>query len=392
MRKVAPGLEIFAADPARYVRPGERAGLLYNTASVDSHFASARDVVFGALGARLMALYGPQHGVNSDLQDNMVETPHAVDPVLGIPVWSLYAETRKPTPRMLEGIDVLLVDLTDVGTRVYTFVWTLYLAMEACGEAGVRVLVLDRPNPIGGAAVEGNPLEMEFASFVGLAPIPMRHGMTIGELALWFTRYSGVKCEVEVVRAEGWRRDMAHSATGLPWAMPSPNMPAAETALVYPGMVLLEGTNASEGRGTTRPFELFGGPWGKPEELALALNSLKLPGAHFRPVVYAPTFHKWAGAPVHGAFLHVTDAGAFRPYLTGLAVLSTFWRLYSEEGFAWRNPPYEYEEHELPIHLLLGSRRLRKSIEHGEPLEAFEAGWSESLNVWKSERAACLLY
>lgn len=392
MNRVAAGLEVFAADPSRFVGTNEKAGLLYNTASIDANLNSARNVVMGALGARLVSLFGPQHGVNSDLQDNMVETPHAVDPVLGLPVWSLYAETRKPSPRMLEGLDVMLVDLTDVGTRVYTFIWTLYLTMQACGESSVRVVVLDRPNPIGGAAVEGNPLEMEYSSFVGLAHIPMRHGMTVGELALYFVKYCGITCDLEVVRCVEWRRSALHAVTGLPWAMPSPNMPTPETALVYPGMVLLEGTNASEGRGTTRPFELFGGPWGKSEELAIELNSLGLPGAHFRPVVFAPTFHKWSGVPVNGAFLHITDSEAFKPYLTGLAVLKTLWRLYSDDGFAWRAPPYEYEEHESPIHLLLGSRALREGLERGTPLADLERGWMESLSEWKSEREECLLY
>lgn len=392
MSRVATGLEVFAENPARYLSATETAALLYNTASVDSRLRSSRDIVAGALGKRLVSLFGPQHGVNSDLQDNMIESPHALDPALGIPVWSLYAETRKPTPRMLDGVDALIVDITDVGTRVYTFIWTLYLAMEACAELGKRVIVLDRPNPIGGDAVEGNLLDPAVRSFVGLAPIPMRHGMTVGELAIWFRKRCGVDCGLTVVRAKGWERERDFAATGLPWLMPSPNMPSVDTALVYPGGVLLEGTNASEGRGTTRPFELFGGPWGKPEELARELNALDLPGAHFRPVVYVPTFHKWAGVNVNGAFLHVTDGRVFRPYRAGLAILSTLWRLYAGEGFAWREPPYEYEEHELPIHLLLGSRAVREGIESGVSLESMESGWFEALNVWRSEREECLLY
>jgi len=392
MTRPLTGLERFALDPSKWVGANRNAGLLYNSASLDSKFASARDVVAKCLGGRLKTLFGPQHGVNSDVQDNMIETGHATDHVTGLPVWSLYSRDRKPTRKMLRGLDLLLVDLTDVGTRVYTFIWTLRLAMEACGEAGIKVVVLDRPNPIGGNSVEGNLLSPEFSSFVGLEPIPMRHGMTVGELARWFVESGRVKCELEVLPVKGWKRGELFPRTGLPWAPPSPNMPLFETALVYPGMVLLEGTNASEGRGTTRPFETVGVPWGKPEELARELNALALPGVHFRPLVFMPTFHKWAGRAVNGVFLQVTAPDFFRPYKTGLALLSTLWRLYADEGFAWRSPPYEYEEKELPIHLLLGSRVLRERIEKGVATEEMEADWMPELDHWQKERKACLLY
>lgn len=390
--RVVPGLEIFASNPSRWIKPGERAGLLYNSASVASDYSLARDVVRPALGDGLTALFGPQHGVDSDVQDNMIETGHAVDSKTGLPVWSLYGETRKPTARMLEGIDVLLVDLVDVGTRVYTFMWTLKLAMDACAEKGVRVIVLDRPNPIGGLEVEGNVLEPEFSSFVGLLPIPMRHGMTMGELALYFKKTACPEVELTVVRAEGWERRMHHPETGLPWAMPSPNMPSWETALVYPGTVLLEGTSASEGRGTTRPFEIIGSPHGKPGELAEALSAENLPGVHFRPLVFMPTFHKGGGLHLNGTFIHVTCRDSFRPYLTGLAVLGALWRLYAGKGFRWRDPPYEYEEVEKPIHLLLGSRRIREEIERGTPVRVIWESWTESLDEWKRERETCLIY
>ncbi|TLN17404.1 DUF1343 domain-containing protein [bacterium] len=322
----------------------------------------------------------------------MVETGHATDHKLGLPVWSLYGETRKPTATMLEGLDAVLVDIQDVGTRVYTFIWTLKLLMEGCGERGVRVIVLDRPNPVGAQAVEGNLLEEENASFVGLDAIPMRHGMTVGELALWFTRFGGVKCELEVVRMEGYRRAASFAETGLPWVMPSPNMPTADTALVYPGTVLLEGTTASEGRGTTRPFELFGGPWGKPEELAKTLERENLPGVVFRSVVFQPTFQKWAGKNCLGAQLHVTDATAFKPYLTGIAILKTFWSLCRSEGFGWREPPYEYESEKLPIDMLIGSKAARAMVESGAPLAEIEKSWLGKLEKWKETRRECLLY
>jgi uncharacterized protein YbbC (DUF1343 family) len=388
---VEVGLEALARDPFRWVSRETRAGLLYNPASVTAGFRSARDVVACALGKRLVALFGPQHGIGADVQDNMVESGHGIDPRLNIPVWSLYSDTRKPTPAMLEGLDVLLVDLQDVGTRVFTFVWTLRLAMAACGEAGVRVIVLDRPNPLG-AAVEGNRLRPEWASFVGMEPLPMRHGRTLGELAGWFRDVRGVGCEVDVVPVNGWRRGELWPDTGRPWVMPSPNMPAFDTALVFPGAVLLEGTNASEGRGTTRPFEIVGGPWVDSEELAADLNAGYLPGAAFRPVTFRPTFQKWAGRTCGGVQCHVTDPEAFRPYRTGLAVLQAFWRRYREQGFAWREPPYEYETGRAPIHLLLGNERVREGIEQGADLEELEGAWAAELLEWEEETRPCLLY
>jgi uncharacterized protein YbbC (DUF1343 family) len=408
---VSLGLERFAADPFAVVRRGERVGLLTSSACVDGQLRPSKEVVAAALGSGqsggqggLTCLFGPQHGVNCDVQDNMVETGHARDPALGIPVWSLYGDTRVPTDEMLAMIDVLLVDIQDVGTRVYTFIWTLRLALAACGRKGVRVVVLDRPNPIGGTQVEGNLIDPKFSSFVGLEPIPMRHAMTVGELARWFVKFRGVQCELDVVELAGWRRPMYWLDTGLPWVMPSPNMPTPDTAVVYPGTVLFEGTNASEGRGTTRPFELVGGPWGRHGQLADAMTSAEississaagrqnLPGVHFRAVTFEPTFHKWTNTPTFGVQLHVTDRAVFKPYLTGLALLSAFWSLYSDEGFSWRAPPYEYEEVKLPIHLLVGSEAVREGLEAGVPVAELERGWSEELKEWEEERRACLLY
>ncbi len=391
---VRVGLEVFAGAPERWLRGGARVGLLLNPASVDASLRSARDVVRDALGSRcrLAALFGPQHGIVADVQDNMVESAHGRDRRLGIPIWSLYGEVRKPTPAMLEGLDVLLVDLQDVGTRVYTFPWTLRLAMEACGEAGVRVVVLDRPNPLGGALVEGNLLGQAWTSFVGLEPVPMRHGLTLGELARWLRGERRVACELEVVPLGGWRRSMTWADTGRPWVLPSPNMPTPETAAVYPGTVLFEGTNASEGRGTTRPFEIVGGPWVDGEELAGHLARRELPGVVFRPLAFLPTFQKWAGRPCGGVQIHVTDAGAFRPYRTGLALLASLWALYRGAGFAWREPPYEYEAERLPIHLLLGDERLREGLEAGSDPRDLEAGWAAALAGWEAERAPYLLY
>ncbi|MEW6486507.1 MAG: DUF1343 domain-containing protein [Thermodesulfobacteriota bacterium] len=392
---VKVGLEVFAEAPERWVPRGARAGLLLNPASVDAGYRSAREVVaevLEAAGSRLAALFGPQHGIGADVQDNMVESPHGVDRRLGVPVWSLYGEVRKPTRAMLEGLDLLLMDLQDVGTRVYTFPWTLRLVLEACGEAGVRVVVLDRPNPLGGALVEGNRLGVGWESFVGLEPVPMRHGLTLGELALWFRGERGAGCEVDVVPLEGWRRSMLWPETRRPWVLPSPNMPTPETAAVYPGTVLLEGTNASEGRGTTRPFEIVGGPWVEGEALARVLERQELPGVAFRPLAFLPTFQKWAGRACGGVQLHVTDPEAFRPYRTGLALLSALWKLCRGAGFGWRAPPYEYEAERLPIHLLLGSEALREALEAGADPRDLEEGWGEELKGWEEERQPYLLY
>jgi uncharacterized protein YbbC (DUF1343 family) len=349
------------------------------------------DIAAGLFGPRLRALFGPQHGVRTDVQDNMVESPHSVAGGLGIPVWSLYAEQRQPTAAMLGDLDILLVDLQDVGCRVYTFIWTLRLVLEACGRAGIKVVVLDRPNPMGGV-VEGNLQRPEWCSFVGLEPMPMRHGLTVGEVARWVVGARGVGCELDVVPMSGWRRDMLWPDTGRTWVMPSPNMPTFDTALVYPGTVLVEGTNASEGRGTTRPFELVGGPWIDSDHLAAQLNAQCLPGVCFRPAPFQPTFQKWAGHPCGGVQLHVTDPGRFRPYRTGLVFLRELWRLCHDEGFSWREPPYEYETEKLPIHLLLGDPRLREAIEAGAELTEMEDLWAGEEASWGEECEPYLLY
>ncbi len=385
------GLEVLARNCGRWLQPGTRAGLLLNSASVDAELRSARDVVAALPGVELRALFGPQHGLRTDVQDNMVESAHATDRVLGIPVWSLYADRRAPTPEMLHGLDVLLVDLQDVGCRVYTFIWTLRLVLEACGRAGVWVVVLDRPNPLGGA-VEGNLLRSQWGSFVGLESIPMRHGLTVGELARWFVAARGVDCDLAVVPLEGWRRELLWPDTGRHWVLPSPNMPTFDAALVYPGTVLLEGTTASEGRGTTRPFELVGGPWLDSDGFAARLNVYGLPGVRFRPAPFLPTFQKWAGEPCGGVQLHVTDPRALRPYRTGLALLRELWRTHHQDGFAWRQPPYEYETEKLPIHLLLGDDRLREGIEAGAELAELEGLWAGEEEGWIEERESYLLY
>ncbi len=357
MSRVAlPVDRLEAVWPNRFRSGDLRLGALLHGASVTSEL----EPVLGRLEGleresffRISALFGPQHGFQGTTQDNMIEWESYRHPRLQVPVHSLYGEHRKPTPSMLAGIDALFVDLVDIGTRYYTFIWTLLLAMEACAEAGVPVILADRPNPLNGESVEGDPQREDHVSFVGLRPLPVRHGMTIGELAIHFRDENAAGTDLVVLPMEGWKRWMWHDDTGLPWVMPSPNMPSLDTATVYPGMCLFEGTNVSEGRGTTRPFELFGAPWIDGEGLADELNSLELPGARFRPVAFEPGFQKSAGEVCQGCQLHVTERNAFLPYHTGVSILRVIGKRYPAH-FQWNAPPYEYEYEKLPIEILTG--------------------------------------
>ncbi len=289
----------------------------------------------------------------------MIESPHGQDQCRRVPVYSLYSETREPTAAMLAGLDALVIDLQDVGTRIYTYIYTMANCLRAAARYGLPVIVCDRPNPIGGIAVEGPMLEPGYESFVGQFPIPMRHGMTIGELARFFNEHFGLGAKLEVVDMQGWTREQYADDTGLPWVLPSPNIPTLDSAIVYPGAVLFEGTNVSEGRGTTRPFELLGAPWAAPETMSRDLNALGLPGVHFRPVLFEPTFHKHARIACAGCQIHVTSRTEFRAVETGIAVLDAF-QAAGSPPFAWRDPPYEYEADKMPIDILYGSAALRE--------------------------------
>lgn len=346
---------------------GKRLGALLHPASVDAGLHHTLETLrsFDGKLFRLSALFGPQHGILGHTQDNMIEWEGFTDPELGIPVYSLYGKTRKPSAEMLSHIDALFVDLQDVGARYYTFIWTLFLCMDACEKAKIPVIVLDRPNPIGNA-VEGNELDLNYRSFVGLWKLPVRHGKTVGELARLFRSECFPDCELYVMEMDGYRPGMWFDETGLPWVMPSPNMPTLDTATVYPGMCLFEATNVSEGRGTTRPFELFGAPFIDAKRLCRYLNGLKLPGVHFRENYFLPTFHKGAGQICCGAQIHVIDRDEFKPFETAIRILRYLFHEYPND-FAWKAPPYEYEYEKLPIDILLGSGTFRKDfIENGE--------------------------
>jgi uncharacterized protein YbbC (DUF1343 family) len=334
---------------------GARVGALLHPASVSSKLEHGSRVLerFNGDLFQLRAFFGPQHGFVGQTQDNMIEWKSYAHPRLGIPVYSLYGEHREPTAEMLHDLDALVVDLQDVGARYYTFIWTLYLCMRASAQCDVAVLVLDRPNPINGLTVEGPPIEKGYESFVGMHSIPVRHGKTIGELAVQFRDEAFPNCRLSILPMKNWERAMWFDQTELPWVMPSPNMPTLDTATVYPGMCLLEATNISEGRGTTRPFEIFGAPFIDAEVLCRELNRLQLPGVFFRENYFQPTFNKFAGELCGGAQIHVLDRGSFHSFQTGVEIIRCVRKLYPD-SFAWKQPPYEYEFEKLPIQILLG--------------------------------------
>jgi uncharacterized protein YbbC (DUF1343 family) len=337
---VRTGLDVLRDSNWELLR-GRRVGLVCHPASIDSHLRHASALLAHADGVELVALFGPEHGFTGVAQD-LVSVGHILTGHQR--VYSLYGETvesLRPSAKQLDGIDTLVIDLQDVGSRYYTFQATMLYCLEAAAQHGLAVIVLDRPNPLGGVAVEGPTLQPEYESFVGPHPIPIRHGMTIGELALLYRAERNLNVSLEVVPCDGWQRDMLFEETGLPWVLPSPNMPTVDTALVYPGQCLLEGTNLSEGRGTTRPFELCGAPWINSDELAERLEEAQLPGVRFRAACFRPTFHKSAGQDCGGVQLHVTDRWEFQPVRTGLAVLSAL-RDLSGTQFAWRSEPYEF--------------------------------------------------
>lgn len=387
--RVRVGIDRVVAGDAAHLRSA-RLGLIHHPASVTSALRPSAQELLGR-GFDLRVLFGPQHGAHGEKQDNMVESAHFQDRVTGLPSYSLYGEVRKPTREMLAGLDAVLFDLQDVGVRVYTFVWTMALAMEACAEEGVRFVVLDRPNPIGGHLREGPTLRAGFESFVGLHPIPLRHGLTCGELARWLRRVRGISCDLEVVACEGLERGMRWAETDLPWVIPSPNLPTLESCAVYPGMVLLEGTNLSEGRGTTRPFELFGAPYIEPQILAEALEPMLGPGVVLRPCYFEPTFQKHAGTPCGGGQLHVTDPEAFRPVHTAVAILCAT-RAVAPAGFQWREPPYEYETEKPPIDILWGHAGLRVGVDESATPEEILEGAATELEAFEDSVAPDLLY
>jgi len=371
------GLENFI-EQKNCLLKGCHAAFLTHQAAVDNRGLTSLERIRRTFPDLVKAVWSPQHGFYGDRQANMIASKDCSDPLTGLPVYSLYGENREPTAEMLDGLDLILVDLVDVGCRVYTYIWTLYLVIKAAASAGVKVVILDRPNPLGGNLIEGNLLRRDYSSFVGLYPLPMRHGFTIGELACCFKQELGLDVELEIAEMSGWSRDKLFCDTGLLWVLPSPNMPTPATALVYPGQVLLEGTNLSEGRGTTLPFELCGAPFIEPMAVLRAIDQSAGAGLFLRPTWFTPTFDKWAGELCGGLQLHVIDAKIFSSYRFTLELLRTIIKLYPEE-FRWLDPPYEYEYEKLPIDILTGDPAIRLILEKNGDLDYLRESWENEL-------------
>lgn len=392
---VATGLDTLVAEEWARLR-GRRVGLVTHPAAVDGRLRDAVSLLAAAPGVRLVSIFGPEHGLHGQAQD--LEGVSAEESASrAARAYSLYgatAESLRPTPEQLAGIDLLVVDLQDVGSRYYTFQATMKYCLEAAAPLGLPVLVLDRPNPLGGLGLEGPALRPGYESFVGAHDIAIRHGLTIGELAVLYQaelEARGVSVKVDVVPCSGWQRQMLFDATGLPWVLPSPNMPTLDTAVVYPGQCLIEGTNLSEGRGTTRPFELCGAPWLDPRRLVERMEAAELPGVVFRPVRFRPTFQKHAGVDCGGVQLHVTDREAFRPVRTSLALVIEMRRL-DPARFAWRTEEYEFVRDPIAIDLLFGSDRERRAIEEGRSWQEIAAAWEAEERSFDLRRHRAWLY
>ena len=378
---VTIGLENLIADPPEQLR-GKRLGLLSNPASVDGRFNHASRLIHHFFPGQLKVLFAPQHGFYAEKQDNMIESDHYMEPELKIPVYSLYSETRIPSRQMFDQIDVLLVDIQDVGTRVYTFIYTVSFCLEIASMLKKQVVILDRPNPIGGTQVEGNILLKEYASFVGRFPVPMRHGLTIGEISQFFNQQFHIGCDLTVIPMTGWKRQMYWQDTGLSWIPPSPNLPTVQSCMVYPGQVIFEGTNISEGRGTTLPFEQFGAPFLDTKKIKAEADKM-IKGAFLRPVNFEPTSGKWQGNVCKGFQIHITSTDEFKPYFSSLILIQLIIKHHKDE-FKFNPPPYEYEFEKMPIDLILGSKTLRKKITCLEDLTVLSDQWQEELDNFKS--------
>lgn len=391
MKQVILGIQQLKAAPPAWLHQA-RLGLLCNQASIDPFSRPSSNIIAELAGKNLQVLFSPQHGITGDAQANMVETEDGVAPELAIPIYSLYSsQTRTPTEEQLAQIDCLLIDLQDVGTRVYTFATTMGFCLEAAARYKKKIVILDRPNPINAEQVEGNILKETLRSFVGFAPIPMRHGMTMGELARFFNNERKIGADLEMIPMREYKREYFFADTGLPWIPPSPNMLTPATALVYPGQVLLEGTNISEGRGTPQPFESFGAPFINPSLLRQKLEKRNLRGCRFQEISFTPQFDKWQGEICHGLQINVTDPRAYKPYYTTLAILQEVMKTWPDQ-FSWLPPPYEYEFKKLPIDIIIGDETIRKGLEQGRDLDEMEKSWQEELEGFLAIRKQYLIY
>lgn len=362
---------------------GKNLGILCHAPSIASDFTHITDIFHNRTDCRLVAVFGPQHGIYGQTQDNMIEWQSARHPLYDLPLYSLYGEHRKPTKEMLENIEAFVIDIQDVGARLYTYIWTVKLCIEACSEAGIPVWILDRPNPIGIVNFDGPVLKQEYFTFVGGASIPMCHRMTAGEMAMWIKDKYYPRCELKIIWMKNWRRASLYNETGLPWVLPSPNMPTVHTAVVYPGTVLIEALNLSEGRGTTIPFELFGAPFINAFKLKRNLDSRKIEGCAFRVHNFIPTFHKFAGETCNGIQLHVTDASVFRPVATALEIFSAI--METSSGMKFNMPPYEYESTLMPFDILSGDNFMRETILERRNLRIEKERWAAEIEEFRTE-------
>jgi len=388
-KPVIIGLENLISDPPEYLK-GKRLGLLSNPASVDTYFNHASTLIQSRFPGQLTVLFSPQHGFYAEKQDNMIESDHFIEPELNLPVYSLYNESRIPSRKMFENLDILLIDIQDVGTRVYTFIYTVSYCLEVAAELGRKVVILDRPNPVGGIQIEGNLLSRTAASFVGRFPIPMRHGLTIGEISQLFNREFNINCDLTVIPMTGWVRNMYWQDTQRPWVAPSPNLPTPQSCMVYPGQVIFEGTNLSEGRGTTMPFELFGSPFLDTETIKAAADPI-ITGAIIRRLSFEPTSGKWQGCVCKGFQIHITSKESFNSYFSSLILLQLIIKHHKKE-FKFKEPPYEYEYERMPMDLILGSDTLRERLCRFEDLNKVQDQWSTELETFKSLSRKYYLY
>jgi uncharacterized protein YbbC (DUF1343 family) len=388
---VITGLESVLSDfPAKL--KGKRIGILCHAASITKDFRHISEIFFNRNDCKLVALFGPQHGIHGQTQDNMIEWQSRRHPVFDIPLYSLYGKNRKPTPEMLNDIDIFLIDLQDVGARLYTYIWTVKLCMEACTKAAIPVWLLDRPNPIGRLAYDGPVLKEEFFTFVGGASIPLCHRMTIGEMAVWIKDKYYPDCDLNIVQMKNWKRSALFTDTGLPWVLPSPNIPTVRTAMVYPGTVLIEALNLSEGRGTTIPFELFGAPFVNPEKLKKNLNSRHIEGCTFRNHDFIPAFHKFCGELCTGFQIHITDIDRFRPVGTALEIIASIIETTEPDALKFKHPPYEYEYNLMPFDILSGDSLMRKALISGSNLTVEKERWAHEIEEFRKEFQRFAIY
>lgn len=380
---VQTGFDIISKElPEKLV--GKNAAVLCHSPSINRKYQHIIDFLAANNQIRISAIFGPQHGLSGETQDNMIEWEGYTHPVYDIPVYSLYGKFREPLPEMLTNIEAFIVDLQDIGARPYTYIWTMKHCMEVCGKLGIPVWILDRPNPVSKLGCDGPLLKRDFFTFVGEAEIPLCHSMTIGEIALWINNFESTGCDLNIVWMTGWERGMSFEQTGLPWVPPSPNMPSINTSVVYPGTVLTEALNLSEGRGTTTPFELFGAPELNSLSLLKNLNSRSLPGCRFRPHDYIPTFHKYSRKYCKGIFIHVIDQEIYKPVYTAVNIYEAI-KETTPAYLSFNDPPYEYENKLIPFDILIGDSSIRKVLENGGSIKTEQEKWLDEIESFRAE-------